>query len=91
MRTAKDTTVSNLPADTVKGQDMECNASVDWQCVSDGIDGTLAVFGRQPEDDDFSLFLVDDAGMHGDRQLVLSRKTALEFAQTIMEIYQDAP
>lgn len=91
MRAAKDTAVSDLSEDTCSGQHIGCNASVAWRCVSDGIDGTLAVFGRQPEDDDFSLFLVDAEGMHADRQLVLSRKTALEFAQAIMEIYQYAP
>lgn len=91
MRSANDTTVSHLPVDTLPGQAAGCNASVAWRCVSDGVDGTLAVFGRHPEDDDFSLYLADDVVMHSDRQLVLSRKTALEFAQTIMEIYQDAP
>lgn len=91
MKSANDTTVSHLPADTLYGQHIDCNASVAWRCVSDGVDGALAVFGRHPEDDDFSLYLADDNVLHSDRQLVLSRKTALEFAQTIMEIYQDAP
>lgn len=91
MRRANDTAVSRLPADLFYGQDIGCNASVAWRCVPDGVDGAMAVFGRHPEDDDFSLYLADDTGMHSDRQLVLSRKAALEFAQAIKEIYQDAP
>lgn len=91
MKAAKDTAVSHLPPDTCHGQDIDCNATVAWRCVQDGVDDTLAVFGRHPEAGDFSLFLADAAGLHSDRQLVLSRKAALEFAQTILEIYQDAP
>ena len=91
MRSAINTAVSRLPADTFDGQHIGCNAPVTWHCQPDGLGGGFAVFGRHPEDDDFSLFLVDREGMHGDRQLVLSRKAALEFAQTILEIYQYAP
>ena len=95
MKAAKDTAVSRLPDGTCYGQDIGCNATVAWWCVQDGVDDTLAVFGRHPEDDDFSLYLVDDANdrrvLHAGRQIVLSRKVALEFAQTILEIYKDAP
>lgn len=83
---AQPTTIQPVAADTYGGQYDSANAEISFLKVEDGIDGTVCVFGKQ-SDGDLSLFLVNDGVLRASRQLVLDSKTAVAFANQILELY----
>lgn len=83
---AQPTNIQPVAEGTYAGQYDGANAEVRFLEVEDGIDGTVCVFGKQ-DDGDLTLFLVNGGVLLASRQLVLCRKTAIAFANKILELY----
>lgn len=89
MRKAKDTQVELVERETYHGQHIGVNAEVTWFQIEDGCDSSKHVFGIH-SDGDLALYLAANEGMRANRQIVLSKDAALDFARSIITMYEEA-